>query len=272
MVLAAAEDGYRVEIEAFPEGEDATALDERPVAVATFVQDPNVRSDPLFAQVPARRSLKEPYDMTRPVSSQSLARVTAAAANGVRIGSTNIEDKVYALRRLTHDALLVEIETPRTFKESVDLFRIGKAEVEANPDGIDFSGPMFEALALAGLFSREAALDPGSDAFAQGRDAVLENTDTAMAHLWMVTAGNTRGDQIAVGRDWLRLNLATTAEGLGTQPLSQALQEYPEMKPYYDEVHALLAPAGGTVQMLARLGYGVTVPPSPRWPLETRIT
>ena len=43
------------------------------------------------------------------------------------------------------------------------------------------------------------------------------------------------------------------------------------MKPYYDRVHALLAPQGGTVQMLARLGYGVAVPPSPRWPLESRV-
>lgn len=270
--LAAREDGYRVDIDPFPQGENTEALDERPVAVATFVKDPAVVADPLFAQVMARRSLKEPYDISRPVSLESLTRFESAAVNGPRIGSANLQEKVEELRRLTHDALLVEIETPRTFKESVDLFRIGKTEIEANPDGIDFSGPMFEALALAGLFSREATLDPASDAFAQGRDTVLESTDTAMAHIWVVTSGNSRKEQIAAGRDWLRINLAATAEGLGTQPLSQALQEYPEMKPHYDRVHRLLAPEGGTIQMLARLGYGASVPPSPRWPLETRLT
>ena len=42
------------------------------------------------------------------------------------------------------------------------------------------------------------------------------------------------------------------------------------MKPLYDQTHRRLAPGGGTVQMLARIGYGPEVPPSPRWRLATR--
>lgn len=101
--------------------------------------------------------------------------------------------------------------------------------------------------------------------------AVLENTVTAMAHVWQITRTNTRADQIAAGRDWVRINLAATAAGVSTQPLSQALQEYPEMKKLFAEVHARLAGDGGTVQMLARLGYADTVPASPRWPLSAKI-
>ncbi|MEM9756694.1 MAG: twin-arginine translocation pathway signal protein, partial [Pseudomonadota bacterium] len=67
------------------------------------------------------------------------------------------------------------------------------------------------------------------------------------------------------------VNLAATAEGVGFQPLSQALQEYPEMDALYAQVHAMLAPEGGTVQMLARIGYGPDVPVSPRWPLEAKL-
>jgi hypothetical protein len=107
--------------------------------------------------------------------------------------------------------------------------------------------------------------------FAQGRDAVLANTDTAMAHFWLVTGSNTRQDQIAAGRDWVRVHLAATALGLGLQPLSQALQEFPEMAACYAQAHQKLAPAGGTVQMLARLGYATPVGPSPRWPLDAKI-
>lgn len=73
-----------------------------------------------------------------------------------------------------------------------------------------------------------------------------------MGHIWQVTPTNTREDQIAAGH-WLRLNLAATTTGLGTQPLSQPLQEYPEMKALYEGVHARLAPEAGTVQMLARI-------------------
>ena len=67
------------------------------------------------------------------------------------------------------------------------------------------------------------------------------------------------------------MNLAATGAGLAFQPLSQALQEYPEMAGAFAAIHARLAPAGGTVQMLARTGYADLPQPSPRWPLETRI-
>lgn len=166
---------------------------------------------------------------------------------------------------------MIEFETPRTYKESVDLFRIGHREVDANPDGIDFSGPFFETLSLLGLFTREAALDTSSSVHAAGMDSVVANTDTAMGHVWLVSPANTRNDQLSAGADWLRVNLAATGLGLGFHPLSQALQEYPEMAKPYAEIHQRLAPEGGTVQMLARIGYGQVVSPSPRWPLDAKI-
>lgn len=271
LVIAASHDGYQVDLTMFPEGEDAARLDQRPVAIATFMKSPDVKPDLLFTHVLQRRSLKEPYDMARPVSSAALEQITSTAKHGSVATATNELDEVQSLRELTNKALLIEVETPRTFKESVDLFRIGHAEIEANPDGIDFSGPLFETLHLTGMFNRETTLDTKSSSYEQGLASVLENTDTAMAHMWLVTNGNTRADQIQAGRDWLRVNLAATAEGISTQPLSQALQEFEEMTQIYKQVHAMFAPNGGTVQMLARLGYAAQVAASPRWPLEAKL-
>ncbi len=271
MVMAAAEDGYTVDLEVFPEGSDLTALDERPVAVATFRKAATANPDPLFAHIMDRRSNKEPYDITRPVPTDVLNRITMAASRGAQAIADGSDQSVTTLRELTSQALVVEIDTPHTFKESVDLFRIGKAEVEANPDGIDFSGPMFETLGAFGLMTRDGTLDTSSTMFQQGKVAVLENTETAMAHLWLNTRGNSREDQITAGRDWVRLNLAATAEGVAMQPLSQALQEYQEMAEHYARLHDMLAAEGETVQMLARLGYGIALPPSPRWPLEAKL-
>jgi hypothetical protein len=269
--MAAAEDGYRISEQLFPQGSDEKKLDNRPVAVVTFVKDKTVAKDPLFAHVLQRRSLKVPYDIQRPIPDKALAVLNASVKSHLRIDATNDPDQVASLRRLTTSALKLEINTPHTYKESVDLFRIGKAEVEANPDGIDFSGVLFDTLSLFGQFSRELALDRSSPAYKQGISAVLENTETAMGHVWLVSQTNTRKDQVSAGRDWVRINLAATGIGLGAQPLSQSLQEYPEMLDYYTEIHALLAPNGGTVQMLARLGYGKSVPPSPRWELSEKI-
>ena len=47
---------------------------------------------------------------------------------------------VERIKSLTWEAWMVEVTTYRTMKESVDLFRKGKLEIEANPDGIDLGG------------------------------------------------------------------------------------------------------------------------------------
>jgi hypothetical protein len=269
MRMAANADGYEVDVTLFPEGEDEAGLDTRPIAKATFTQATTVR-DPLFEHVLNRRSNKEPYDTARAVPADTLARILQVARQSDLGGSIDTDDIAY-WRALTTKALQLEIDTPRTYQESVDLFRIGKAEINANPDGIDFSGVMFESLALVGVMTRESLLDTNSTGYQEGLKAVLANTETAMGHVWMVTQGNARADQIAAGSDWLRINLACTAEGLGFQPLSQALQEYPEMAQIYGETHQRLAPGGGTVQMLARIGYGPNIAVSPRWPIESKI-
>lgn len=271
MRMAAAEDGQHVTVTPFPDGMPTGRLDARPIARAVFAADPRVGRDPLFAHVLARRSLKEPFDTARPLPSDSVAQIADLAKPAASFGGTVDAGQVAEWRAFTREALRIEIETPRTFQESVNLFRIGHVEVDANPDGIDFTGPVFEALRLTGQFSWASAADAGSMAYRAGLDAVYANTDTAMGHLWMVTTGNSHADQLAAGADWVRINLACTALGLGFQPLSQSLQEFPEMAASYAEVHARLAPRGGTVQMLGRIGYGPKTGPSPRWPLETRL-
>ncbi|WP_299045823.1 twin-arginine translocation pathway signal protein [uncultured Tateyamaria sp.] len=270
MVMAAAQDGIGVDLDLFPDGADATALDARRVAVARFTKGAGTPA-PLFSQVMDRRSLKEPYDTDRPVAQSVLDGIMASVTRGSGRDATNDPDRVAALRLLTARAFQIEFETPRTYKESVDLFRIGHREVDANPDGIDFSGPGFEALRLAGLFSREAAMDRDSLSYKQGLEMVTGTAMTGMAYVWLTTKGNSRTDQIMAGRDWVRLNLATTAAGLGMQPMSQALQEFPEMAPLYEEAHEMLASDGETVQMLGRLGYAAPVPHSPRWGVESKI-
>lgn len=267
--MAAAEDGFVAEMELFPDGQDAAALDGRVVADIRF------RSggvpDPLFAHHLARRSLKEPFDTERAVPNGALDAIVAAGGAAGASGGSIAPDDIQYWRDLTETALMIEIDTPHTYQESVDLFRIGAAEVNANPDGIDFTGPLFQTLSTFGLFTREQASSRTSAAYRAGLDAVLANTRTAMGHVWIVTQTNTRQDQIRTGADWLRMNLEATAQGVGFQPLSQALQEYPEMKEIYERTHARLAPNGGTVQMLSRIGYGPDVGPSPRWPLDAKL-
>jgi hypothetical protein len=93
------------------------------------------------------------------------------------------------------------------------------------------------------------------------------------AFFWLVSEGNGRRMQVQAGRAYVRAQLAATAEGLSMQPLSQALQEYPEQARPYADIHALLqAPRPShTVQMWARLGPGPAIEPAPRRGLQAHL-
>ena len=210
-------------------------------------------------------------DLARPVPAEALATVLAAGSAFARADGTSDPARVADLRALTWDAWMIEATTPAKYGESVDLMRFGKAEIEANPDGIDLGGPFLEALMVTGMLSRAAQRDPSSRAFQTGVEIYRAMLAATPAYVWLASAANAPEDQIAAGRAWLRLNLAATGLGLGLHPVSQCLQEFPEMAGPYASAHALLGKPGETVQMLGRLGYGPEVPPTPRWPLETRI-
>lgn len=258
MRMAAAQGGRRLETTLFPDGPGG------PVAHVRFMAE-GATPDPLFGHAAARRSCKKPFDMRRPVPREA---AEALAAHGRVITDDATVD---ALRSLTWEAWMTEVTTSRTHRESVDLMRFGRAEIDANPDGIALGGPMLEALMLAGILTRASQLDPNSSGFRQGVAIYRDMLAATQAYVVQTTAANTPRDHVEAGRRWLRLNLATTSLGLALHPVSQCLQEYPEMSSHYRRVHELVAAPGETVQMLGRLGYGPAVPPTPRWRLESRI-
>ncbi len=254
--MAAAEDGHALDTTLFPEGEGG------PVAELRFVA--GGVADPLFAHVFDRHTNRRAYE-DRAVDADALAKLKGFAT------IKNDPSDVRALRVLTREAMAIEMTTHHVYEESVDLMRFGKSEIEANPDGISLGGPFLESLMLAGLLNREDQSDQNSESFKSGFDMMQDALEATPAYAVVTSKGNARVDQIAAGRDWIRLHLAATGLGLAMQPVSQALQEYPEMGKLYTQNHEMLASPGETVQMLGRLGYGPAISPSPRWPLETRL-
>lgn len=254
--IAAGQTGHAVEFQFFPDGDDG------PVAIATFRE--GGAPDPLFAHVMERRSCKEPF-MDAAIPDAAIKSVTEIA--DVHRDSEIVDQ----IRELARQAFIAEVTTHEKMKESVDLFRMGKAEINANPDGIDLGGPFLESMMLVGMLTREGQLDTTSAEFQQGLDMYHEQFDTTPAFVTLRTDGNTRLDQITAGRRWLRLNLTTTGLGLALHPVSQALQEYQEVAKQHKAIHDLLAQPGQTVQMLGRLGIGPATSRTPRWPLETRL-
>ena len=254
---AAAEQGFETEMVLFPEG------DSGPVADILLVS--GGQPDPLFQFALSRHTNRLGYEDRVP-DATALAAMAPEASELV-----TEKDRVDTLRALTWDAMYIEMTTHRTHMESINLMRLGKREINANPDGISIRGAMQEALILAGMITIEGQSDPESAEFAQTANFIRAAQDATPAYVTVKTAGNSRLDQIEAGRRWLRLHLAATSIGVAMQPLSQALQEYEEQAELYAQVHDMLAEPGETVQMLGRIGYAASVGPSPRWPLESRI-
>ena len=270
--LAAAQDGFRASFEYFPSGEPVERLDERVVAKISIIQDHLVAKDPLFAFVKKRRSNKNPYDTNRAIPA-AIADAVAGSSKNTADVSTNIEHSfIDQFRDLTWRAHEVESYTPRTLQESIDLMRIGKAEINTNPDGIDLGGFQLELFANLGFLDRIQMADQTSAAFKQGLDMYHRLIHTAMGYVWIVTEDNGRKSQLDAGRSWMRLNLTATQNGVAIHPLSQALQEYREMATIYDELHReLQVAAPARVQMFARIGYGPEIDPSPRWEMDKSL-
>jgi hypothetical protein len=127
-------------------------------------------------------------------------------------------------------------------------------------------------IGMLGLMSPEALDDPESSAYKESYKFYERACASAMAFVWSTTPSNTRHAQLEAGRAWVRTQLIANAIGLSFHPLSQALQEFPEMAEHYKRAHELLSSnSGETVQMLARLGYAPVVGPAPRQALESKL-
>lgn len=257
----------------FPDGGAAAAeVGMEPFARITLGNSaPN--ADPLFGAILRRRSAKVDYDPARAPTVDALAAIKSASERpGVRFGVTSDATQLATLQRLSKEAFRVEVDTDRTYKESVDLMRIGADEIAKHRDGLTMHGPFFWWLKTFGLMTPEAQMEKGGTARDTGRSFIDSQVDTTPTFAWLISSANDRAMQIESGRAYVRANLQATASGVAMAPLSQALQEYPEMAEHYRAIHAVCgAGAGETVQMFFRLGYADTPEPVVRRRLDDFI-
>lgn len=269
--IAAAEKGFAATIAPFPDGEPQPRLDARRIASVTLTRDPVVGRDPLARHILARRSIKTVYG-DRPVPQRALDAIIAQAGPGIAAAGTVDRARVERIGAIAWSAWQTEYATPRTRRESIDLMRIGNAEVTAHPDGIELGGVPMGLMKMVGMVTHEALDTVGTTAYQSGLDMFDPIIHSARGYVWLTSVGNSRAEQLAAGRAWVRINLAATAAGIACHPLSQCLQEFPEMADPYGAIRREVGAGDGTtVQMLGRLGYADSVDPTPRWPLDSHL-
>jgi hypothetical protein len=275
--LAARERGLKCQIDLFPQGAfGPEKLDAHPVARIRIERDGSVKKDSLFAQILQRHTNRNAYDLVREVPQDAWGAMAACVDPAfVRFGFAGLAqaDSLAVQRKIATDAWQIELTVPRTVMESYHLLRLGGSEIALHRDGLSLTAPIPVALAQLGLFDRTKAPAPEDYATTSQLKSFNERLAFTPGFLWMVTKGNDRVTQVNAGRAYARVQLAATAHGLAMQPLSQALQEYPEQAGPYKAIHALVGATapGQTVQMWARVGYAPAVGPAPRRRLDDLI-
>jgi hypothetical protein len=275
-VIAGAERGMRVHVDAFPEGAPADNALPKGVKVArlSITPDSTIIKDPLFGHIRQRHTNKAAYDKHRPLPVTLWQMFIQTAQHmGLTSGEVSESTRVAAIRRITRAGYEVECVTARTWLESARLFRFGPEDIAKHRDGISIMGAMPRLLRAVGLFDPLEVPVPASPNYTR----VMERWapfDTGSGFFWIASSGNSRQAQLNVGRAYVRAHLQATAAGVDMHPVSQALQEFPEMSVHHQDIHRLLglAPAKNRLQMLVRVGYGTKADgPSPRRDSETLL-
>ena len=260
-VLAAAERGVAVSVQAFPGGAPAAQTLPGGCRVATLVLGApgSARADPLFAQITRRHSAKTAYAEGRPLPDNLVQRwMETARAHGLQAGVVSAPAQVQALRRLTRQGYEIECGLDRTWLESAHLMRIGPSEINRHRDGIALNSGPVRALHLLGVFDPLQVPQRGGSDWQRVMDRWMP-FETGSGFLWLASPDRERPSQLAAGRAHVRQHLQATAAGVDLHPLSQVLQEFAEMHEPHTAVHRQLGVAmeHGAVQMLSRVGQAL---------------
>ncbi len=153
----------------------------------------------------------------------------------------------------------VETLNIRTGDESRVWFRFSDKEIQEKRDGIalpdqavtGFSRWMLETFFMSPepeKFHNKSGLNVFLDGYAK-------KINSAKGLIYWKTKSNTLKDWVQTGFDYVRFQLAATKLGYVIHPMSQILQEYPEMdtlRTTFEKEQTVKNPE--KIQMLARIG------------------
>ncbi len=276
LAIGATRMGYRADIRLLPEGDySMSETGKKPVARVKLIAARAMPTDPLYAQISRRATNRTAYQGPL-VTAGEFAELKSAigSAHGDFIFHNRDMDRYLEQFRR---AYAVETNTRERHEESRIWFRYNDKQIFSKRDGISLRGGGLSGVKL--WFAEKFFVSEGAESWHSpsgrqtGIDIFNDALKTTKGLIFLKTPGNERKDWILAGRDYARLHLAVTAQGLVMHPLSQILQEYPEM----NELRAGFRAATGlkgreNIQMITRLGRADYLFLSPRRPLSAMLT
>jgi len=269
--------GHKANIEYFPAGMYGnTELKNKPVASITLVQEAGLKPDPLFKHLLTRHSNKREYE-NKPLTPTELNGLQTfhgkAASRLTLIDTPQAQQK---LEQVLTQAMQIEVGDRGRDAETIKMFRFNDAEVKKYRDGFGVTQAGvtgIKKILVENIFLNRESVEKDPAGFGEEAVTMTQKTAASTATFgWLTTNTNSRLDQVLVGREYCRINLQTTAMGLAQHPMSQVLQEYPDMLALQKEFTEFFnIPLGQTVQMLFRLGHAQATEHGPRRSINSII-
>jgi hypothetical protein len=253
--------GYSPNIDLFPDGEidsegSASSMISKPVArVSVDLGLGENDVSPLYEAVFERVTVRTPY-LDHPLTDDQVERLQSLGDEpGVKILIFQDEEDLEEIRDLAVRGVEIESSLAGPMRESGELFRINERQKNRDRDGLTLDSQGMPA-ALQLLVEGFGTIVPlGDEKMAEmWRKGEVDRIGRTPAYAMIITEGNSRTGQVKAGMVYERLQLAGAGLGVSMQPMSQVLEEYPEMGSLYEEVHESFAGDNRTIQMLVRMG------------------
>ncbi|PMJ90739.1 twin-arginine translocation pathway signal protein [Vibrio sp. 10N.261.55.A7] len=269
--IAASGLGYEARMSYFPHGMyQNDELQDKPVASVELIKLDTPNLDPLFGHLLSRRSNKRNYGNTS-LSQQEIESLSGYMTQHGQypLTITQTKESKAKFETVLTDAMQIEVNDHKRSHETIAMFRFDQEELNQHRDGFGVAQAgttgLKKIMAENFFLSREKTEQDSTSFDQQSVTMVQTAVASTEAFGWISTQGNSRLDQVIVGRDYCRLNLKTAAMGLAQHPMSQVLQEYSDMLPLQASFKkAFGIKESDTVQMLFRLGKADSTPHGPR--------
>ncbi len=252
--------GFETKVTYFPEGEyKMTQIGKKPVAKLSL-EPTKEKPNPLFQSLQSRTTNRSVYS-NKNVKGEDLLQISGQinSEQGNLIWIPGSNSKFSEIQGLLIEAFALEINLTRTNEESRIWFRTTDSEIYKTKDGISLRGNGMSGLSyffISKFFVSTKPEDWHSDFTKNAAiDSFRKQVNSAKAFGYIKTPKNSPRDWVNAGESYARVNLLLNEKGYAIHPLSQILQEYPEMDALRLKLEKLLEiPSSEKIQMLFRIG------------------
>ena len=270
MVLAAEAEGFAAALKLLPDSNDPTH------AARLDLTSAAPRVSELYAAIPNRHTDRSGYDTTRPVSVETLSAIDQLVANEqVRLfwfADDAAREKFGQVAIAATEALVADEQQSL---DSHAWWRQDWSELQQHADGITLDAQgLSPFIAGMGKFLPDGSRQQNDQIFIKNMRTI--NIPTAAAFGILAVRDNLDNAQrLACGRDWQRIHLWGSTQGLAFQPLHQMCERADRERQLNSQpvlgqaVQDLLGDATWQACFPFRLGYPAqTATPSPRRSLQ----